>query len=474
MLSDSTAFLVVTVAVHITGAACALRAAAGAHTAQGGVAWAMGLVLLPWISIPLYAIFGPPAVDRRADGLQSVRTEALARAGQACGPIALPPDALAAHRRHALEALGPLPTLLGPRPELLVDGTAFDAVFEVIDTARHRIFLQFFIVRDDDLGRRVKTRLAERAREGLDIRFLYDSVGSRTTPARYWHDLAAAGVRVLPFALGRRLPKILRLNYRNHRKIVAADGRVAIIGGHNIGDEYLGLDPFFGPWRDTAIRLAGAPAAAVEASFVEDWLWAGGEPVGATEPPAAAPAPRGDCPTLILPTGPADGNGACTLMFCHLIGEARERLWIATPYFVPDLDVLTALRLAALRGVDVRILTPERADYRIVWLAGLAFAEEAHRGGIDVRYYRPGFMHQKALLVDGWAAAVGTANLDNRSLRLNFEITAIVFCEGFAAEVTAMFEADFRQSRPFNPADLAKMHAARLLAPAARLAAPIL
>lgn len=472
MLEDVWAAL--TIGVYALGVVCALRAAATAHTAQGAVAWAMSLVAVPWAALPLYALFGPPRLDRRDRERREARDHALALARAPALPIARPPDGDSMRRWSALERLGPTRVLDGAEAQLLIDGReTFDAVFEALDAARGHASVQFFIIRDDGLGHALKDKLIERARDGVAVRLLYDNVGSRALPRDWFRELAEAGVETRAFKLGRRLPRLLQLNYRNHRKVVAVDGRVGILGGPNVGDEYLGLDPDFGPWRDTAIRLTGAAAAAVSVSFLEDWIWAGGAPFEIA-PEQDQKAGCG-CPTLILPTGPADRLPACTLTFCHLIGEARRRIWIASPYFVPDLDVFTALKLAALRGVDVRVLIPDRPDHYVVWLAAFAYADEARRAGIAMWRYRPGFMHQKVLLVDDWVAGVGTANLDNRSLRLNFEITALVFERSFAAEIEAMLEQDFARAFLFDrDAEASLGLTVRLLSPAARLAGPLL
>jgi cardiolipin synthase len=465
-------------AVHGVGLFYALRAAERAHTAQGGLAWALGLVFLPWLALPAYAILRPPKVEELAENLGSARRSALERFLATPVEPSLPRNGTDAWRRTALERLGPLSFMTAPPPTLLVDGdAAFEAIFAAIDAAERYILVEFYIVRDDDLGRRLAERLSARAREGLRVCLLYDRVGSHRAAGRYWNGMREAGVEVRPFEVTRPLERVLRLNYRNHRKIVVADGRIAFIGGPNVGDEYLGLDRRFGPWRDTSVMLSGAAASAVEAVFLEDWIWTGGthlarEPAPAEEDPGAAKA---YVPILILPTGPADPLPACTLFFCHLIAEARERVWIASPYFVPDLDVLTALKLAALRGVDVRILIPDRPDHLIVWLAAFGYAEEALRAGIKLFRYEAGFIHQKVCLVDDWGASVGTVNLDNRSLRLNFEVSAVVFDEGFAGEVEAMLKRDFARSRLYDAeAHAARSPSVRVLGPAARLLGPIL
>jgi cardiolipin synthase len=464
------------IAAHAAGVVVALNAARRAHTAQGGVAWAMALVVFPWFAIPAYAVFGPPDIGRLAADQSAARRIAYARFAHAAPARARAHDPCDARRRQALERLAPLPAVNVAPPTLLVDGeAAFEAVFAAIDAAERYILVQFYIFRDDGLGRRLKQRLASRAREGLRVCVLFDRLGSHRAPRRYWRELRQAGVEVRPFEVNRPLDRILRINYRNHRKAVVADGRVAILGGPNVGDEYLGLDRGFGPWRDTSVMLTGAGASAVEASFVEDWLWTGGAPIRA-EPEAAAPDPgAAGAPVVILPTSPADILPGCTLFFCHMIAEARERIWIASPYFVPDLDVLTTLKLAALRGVDVRILIPDRPDHLIVWFAAFGYAEEALRAGIKIFRYEAGFMHQKVLLVDDWAASVGTANLDNRSLRLNFEVTAVVFDRAFAAEVSAMLQADFANSYLYDDeAHAGRSLTVRILAPAARLMGPLL
>ncbi|MGM0583414.1 MAG: cardiolipin synthase [Pseudomonadota bacterium] len=470
------AFAVLLALAHLAGAVLALHAAERAHTAQGGAAWAVALLLAPFLALPAYALLGPPDNRRLSLGQPEARRRALARIRPESLPRAPAPDAEAARRRGPLERLAPIPTLEAPRPELLVDGeAAFEAIFELIERAERRLIVQFYILRDDALGRRLKARLIARAREGVRVMLLYDWVGAHRTPARYWRELAEGGVEVRSFSIGRRPPRLLRLNFRNHRKMVAADGRSAVLGGFNVGDEYMGLDPGLGAWRDTALRLEGPAAAALEACFEEDWLWSGGASLPQDTAPEPPPPEAPGAPVLILPTGPADPRAGCTLSLMHLIAEARERVWIASPYFVPEMDLLGALKLAALRGVEVRLLIPDRPDHTVVWLAAYAYSEDALRAGLRLHRYTDGFMHQKAILIDDWAAGVGTVNLDSRSLRLNFEVTALTFDAQFAREVEAMLEADFARSRLYDEAAHARRSlTVRLLAPAARLLSPIL
>jgi len=461
--------------VHGTGCAYAIKAARHAHTAQGAVAWAMALIGLPWLALPAYLIIGPPRPGELEGDQAALR--AIAYAHLFSNHIA--PEALApiATRWRVLEDLAPTPVLYSSPPQLLVDGEAiFDRIFALIEAAEHDIVVQFYIFRDDGLGQRLKEALAARAREGVAVRLLYDGIGARNVPERYWQELRDAGAHVDRFHLRRRLPKVMRINYRNHRKLVAVDGRAAIIGGPNVADEYLGLDPDFGDWRDTAVEITGPAAQVAQAAFVVDWLWAGGDEAAIGHGPIVPEETNGPkVPVLLLPTGPADVLPACSLALMHLIVSARERLWMTTPYFVPDLDVLSALKLAALRGVDVRVMIPDRPDHTIVWVAGFSYAPEVQQAGVKIYRYTDGFMHQKVILVDDEAAAIGTVNFDNRSLHLNFENTVIVFDKPFAAAVAAMLEHDFARSRLHDSEAFAAFpRAIRVIAPATRLLAPLL
>ncbi|MGF1606440.1 MAG: cardiolipin synthase [Rhodothalassiaceae bacterium] len=459
--------------MHGFGVMLALGAARRSHTAQGALAWAMSLSLIPWLAIPAFLLLGPRRLERLRVGQDAARAAALEALAADTLPVAPPGSALTRRRLGALQALAPIPVVQGAPPKLLIDGEAiFEALFAAIDRAEHSIRAQFYILRDDGLGRRFKQALIARARDGLCVQLLYDSIGARRVPNRYWRELQAAGVQVRRFDIGRPLPRLLRINYRNHRKIVAVDSRWALLAGANIGDEYLGLKPRLSPWRDTAVALRGPAARAVEASFLEDWVWSGGQ-AGPARPDAALP--NGGTPTLILPTGPADPRPACTMMICHLLTEARHRAWVASPYFVPELDVAAALKLAALRGVDVRVLIPDHPDHRLVWLAGFAYAEEMLRAGVKLYRYSTGFMHQKVMLIDSWAAAIGTANLDSRSLRLNFEITALLFDAGTVCEVAEMLRADFARARRYDQAVHDRRgRLVRVFSPLARLTAPLL
>jgi cardiolipin synthase len=369
-----------------------------------------------------------------------------------------------------------IPFLSGNEVELLVDGEAtFDSIFEGISRAEKVLLVQFYIIKDDVLGKEFARRLIERAKAGVKVHLLYDDVGSFWLPRAYKRTLRDAGIRVNGFNHRHRFLRFLgptRIQYRNHRKIVVVDGREAWIGGLNVGDEYMGRSKRFGAWRDTHVRIKGPAVLAAELSFREDWEWATGEALPAIR---SAIDVSGDQSVLIMPTGPADKLESCAIAFDDVIGQSKERLWIVSPYFVPDTSMETALYAAALRGVDVRVLVPEKPDHRIVWMASIAHAYRMISHGIDVYRYPGGFLHEKVILVDDRIAGVGTVNFDNRSFRINFEITMWFTHERMLKDIETMLEADFGRAKKVTPRSKeSRSLLTRFVGEAARLLSPIL
>jgi cardiolipin synthase len=253
---------------------------------------------------------------------------------------------------------------------------------------------------------------------------------------------------------------------------VVIDGAVAFVGGHNVGEEYLGRGTKFSSWRDTHIRIEGPAVLPLQGIFCADWAWATGALPTISIPELSA---VGKSDVLIVPSGPADPYERCTLLFLEAITRAQERVWIASPYFVPDESILRGLQLAAMRGVDVRVLLPEKADHLMVWLASFSYVPEVTAVGVKVYRYTEGFLHQKVFLVDDTLSAVGTANLDNRSLRLNFEVTALVYDRAFCGQVAQMLSADFARSRDVSSTTFGDLSLAmKLGSKAARLFSPVL
>jgi len=343
-----------------------------------------------------------------------------------------------------LEKLAQMHIMDGNDAELLIDGeAAFASMFDAIEEAQEYVLIQFFIVHDDELGTRVQEMLLRKAREGVRVYFLYDEIGSSRLPQTYVNTLRHGDVHITGFRTTRGPRNKFQVNFRNHRKILITDGTVGFIGGLNIGDEYLGKDPKFGRWRDTHVKITGPCVQALQLSFVEDWYWATHSNPELTWTPK--PSPTGNKTALVISSGPSDPMETCGLFFVHCINAAQKRIWIASPYFVPDERIIAALKLTALRGVDVRIMLPEKPDHYLIYLSSFYFIDEVEQAGVKFYRYQAGFMHQKVLLVDEQAAAIGTANLDNRSFRLNFEVTLLFLDVPFVNEVETMLLEDFRE-----------------------------
>jgi cardiolipin synthase len=366
-----------------------------------------------------------------------------------------------------------MPCLANNEVKLLVNGDeTFSAIFAAISKAKQAVLVQFFIIHDDDLGKRLQALLLEKAAEGVSIHVLYDRIGSHALPASYSEKLRAGGVQIKAFATRSGWLNRFQINFRNHRKIVVVDGEIGFVGGHNVGDEYLGLKPPLAPWRDTHVAVVGPVVACLQESFAEDWFWATRE-----LPPLILPEsyPEDGVLCQLLASGPADPQETCSLFFVESIHAANERVWITTPYFIPDEAVFAALRLAVLRGVDVRILLPSRPDHKVVYAASSLFAFEAVRAGVKMFRYGPGFLHQKVVLVDDEITAIGSANMDNRSFRLNFEIMLLTVDKAFTSQVESMLLDDFAQSREIDVRDSKETHRLQKLGMrVARLISPIL
>jgi cardiolipin synthase len=451
-LSDTLVSIIATVfvLVELGGIVSAVHAVMGSRSSQGAIAWAIALVALPLITLPLYWIFGRTKfqgyVKALREGAQA-HSEKVERILYHINTEHVVPTAQLPADLNVYTKLAAHPFTSGNECELLIDGEAtFGAMLASIDKAEQYILMQYYIVKDDRLGSEVQQHLTAKARAGIKVYFLYDEIGCHKLPNTYLETLALAGVEVSGFKTTQGRGNRFQINFRNHRKITVVDGKEAFVGGHNIGDEYMGRNPRFGRWRDTHVKVTGPVVRQIQLSFQQDWFWATRRALEVDW--AAHLSGHGQQNALSLSTGPDDDIGCCSLMFVHAIHSARRRIWITSPYFVPSNAVFEALQVAALRGVDVRILLPLKPDHRTVYLAGFAYMDPLGAKGVRFFRYQPGFLHAKAMLVDDHLAVVGTANTDNRSFRLNFEISLLVNDTRFAAQVQRMFEDDFAHSRP--------------------------
>lgn len=461
---------------HIMGILSIINAVMTTRTSQGAIAWIIFLITFPYIAVPAYWILGRSRfhgyhVPRHSS--DATIKKKLESVFKQIRPYRVPLSELTI-AAIAAEKLAVLPVLRGNNVQLLIDGKAtFDSILEGIEHAKKYILFQFFIIHNDDIGNKIKEQLIKKARQGLKVCFLYDEIGSHDLPDSYKNELKNAGVYVYDFHTQKGFRNRFQINFRNHRKVIIVDGQFAWLGGHNVGDDYLGKNPKFGHWRDTHIKIEGPAVLTVQISFLEDWYWATDQFITEINW-LAIPAKNKDLNVLIVPSGPADELETATLMFHHAINSAQNRIWIASPYFVPDDAILSALQLAGLRGVDVRILIPDMPDHLLVYLAAFSYFEDASLTGIRFFRYTNGFLHQKVMLIDDHTATVGTANFDNRSFRLNFEITCVISDNQFSSEIEAMFHNDFNHAYEMTQNDMKnKSFWFKLSTRLARLTSPI-
>jgi cardiolipin synthase A/B len=333
------------------GALASVHAIMETRTPQGAVAWAVSLNTIPYLSVPLYLSFGrskfngyikkrQAQFDETDPLVRSLIERVHAQRFAVPYPISMPLQ----------EGLAKLPATIGNEVELLRNGEAiFSSIFAGIAEARDYLLVQFYIVRDDGLGRELQRQLLSAAKRGVRVYFLYDEIGCYQLPRSYLDALRQAGVAVHAFNSTQGRANRFQINFRNHRKIVIADGRQAWVGGANVGDEYMGKHPSLTPWIDAMVKVTGPAVQLVQVPFVEDWYWASGQ-VPELDWTLRAASSGASSAVLSLASGPADRFETCALFFLNAINTATERVWIASPYFVPDQQMLSALQLAAMRG----------------------------------------------------------------------------------------------------------------------------
>ncbi|MNW31175.1 Major cardiolipin synthase ClsA [compost metagenome] len=332
------------------------------------------------------------------------------------------------------------------RATVLTDGEeTFASMLTAIEQAQDHIHIEFYIFRADTIGTTFQNLLIRKAKEGVKVRFIVDGLGSYHLPSSFAEVCRQAGIEFHYF-----LPPLLatldkRINYRNHRKILIVDGRVGFVGGLNVGDDYLGQYPKMGYWRDTHTRIEGDAVYFLQNTFLSDWKLASGERIDdlGLFPPHEC---DGDEQVQIVASGPDLEWDAIQELCFGAIAVARRRVWLTTPYFIPDPSIYEALKTAAVSGVDVRIIIPYHSDSILVKLASLSYVGELLNAGVRFYQYRKGFMHAKILIVDDLFGSVGTANMDMRSLFYNFELTTLVFSAPFIQQLEQDFKRDLEHS----------------------------
>lgn len=461
--------------------------------ATSAVAWGLLIVLLPFFGPLLFYLFGYQHVDRplrRKRRHKASYTLLYPRRRTAATPLDHEAESedpawrqsLPARMARLADRFGAHPLTRGNAIDFYHEGKpALDAMLEAIRAATHHIHLETFILRADATGEEFLEALAAKARQGVQVRLLYDAMGSHQVGHGRLRALLEAGGSssvFLPMNLFRRR---LQINMRNHRKITVVDGDIGFIGGLNIGDEYLGKVARFGFWRDTHLRVRGPAVADLQRVFAEDWNFASGERLTDPLDEGSARAyyhPRdtgGPYLAQVIESGPdRELKGIREIYFAAIL-NARRRVWIASPYFVPDAGLRDALRHAGYLGLDVRLLCQFRPDKWIPQFAAQYYWDEMLAAGVKVYQYTRGMMHSKVVLVDDDWASVGTANLDNRSLHLNFEVNCLIYGQQAVGELEEAFLGDLQTAIRLERHVFAhRPFACRLLENACRLLSPVL
>jgi cardiolipin synthase len=423
------------------------------------IAWLLVILLAPYVGVPLYVMFGGRKMNVMARRKERIYTPPP--------PTVQAADGVGTER--LLASFGVPPPREGHRLELVTDGAdAFERVVGLIDAARATIHITTYILGSDDGSRVVLDRLTRRASEGVTVRLLIDDVGSWRLRRRVLAPMVEAGAQVAFFMPVLHVPFRGRANLRNHRKLVVVDGRIALTGGMNIARPYMGPPGTTNLWRDLSAVVEGPAVSDLEAIFASDWKFAtGGESEVADEP--AAHAVESPATIQVVASGPDTDGDPLYESLLALIFSARDRIWIVTPYFVPDEMLARALNLAARRGVDVRVIVPERSNHISADLARASYLRDLHKAGGKVRLYAPAMLHTKIIVIDDRLAIIGSANMDMRSLFLNYEVALFLWSRLHVVEVAnlareLMIDAHPELPAPGWPREIAE-NVVRLLSP---------
>jgi cardiolipin synthase len=325
--------------------------------------------------------------------------------------------------------------------------TTLAAMKAAIGAARDSIHLESYIIEDDEIGNEIKNLLIQKAREGVEVRVIYDDVGSWNLSKKYVRSLRQEGVEIAPFAKVHLLHRSgTKVNYRNHRKILVVDGRVGFMGGINVADRYV-TGGKFGAWRDTHMRIEGEAVLSLQAIFLMDWYFVTKKQMEQRKRYYPEVGKHAACPMQIASSGPDSDWASVMQAYFAAIVQAKDHIYITTPYFTPNESILTAIKTASLSGVDVRLIIPARSDSKIVYSSTRSYISELLEAGIKIYLFQRGFNHSKVIMIDGYFAAVGSANMDMRSLEHNFEIISLIYDEEITRKLEAQFHEDMSYSR---------------------------
>lgn len=428
-------------------------------------AWLLVLVFLPLVGFIAYAFLGRKLPKNRLFKLhkhvQMQLDERLQEQRSQLGHAdKTPADDVVRRNRNAVDMFMTTDSAFLARQNkvhIFTNGNdLFHRVIEDIESAKKSIHIEFYTFYNDRIGNEIRDLLVMKAKQGVEVRVIYDSWGSMGTTRKFFQPLNDAGGHAYPFLNTRSVLLDFRINFRDHRKIIVVDGKIGYTGGFNIGDQYLGRKKKFGPWRDTHIRIIGSGVFGLQARFILDWNATSTR--GQINEEAVQPkyfpvtTTKGNVNMQIVSSGPDSDLQQIKMGYIKLITMATKYCWIQSPYLIPDDSVLDALRIAAMSGVDVRIMIPSMPDHPFVYRATQYYARQLAEEGVKIYYYGKGFMHAKTMVIDDEIASVGSANLDYRSFKLNFEINSFIYDEKFATVMREIYLNDISVSQLQTPA----------------------
>lgn len=413
------------------------------------LAWLLILVFLPVAGLVLYYIFGQ---DGRRQRKQKITYEEFSE--QAFRSMGIEHDKwmYAKQREKVRDDYVMLVNLLlksndsvvwyGSDVEIITSGKRkFEALLEDLENSAHHIHMEYFYFKKDEMGRKIKEVLMKKAAEGVEVRFIYENIANISVPPRFYNEMKKAGVRIVPFFKGNLSWVRRNLNYRDHRKIVVIDGKIGYTGGMNIGNEY------YDGWRDTHLRIRGQAVFGLQSSFLYEWYSSGGDPVSDFKPYFPPCLNYSQNLMQIAPESPASEWPYLLMATVDIVVEAKEYVYIQTPYYMPSDSLFQALQAAALAGVDVRIMVSRKSDFVFMDYATQSFYEDSLKAGIRIYEAQDTFIHAKMMVSDDYISVIGSANMDSRSLELSFEINCFSYDEELALRCKDIFFDDLRNCR---------------------------
>lgn len=426
-------------------------------------AWLLVLTLIPVIGFIFYAFLGRKPTHKRMNRIKSQTRlklqAAVDRQKQQFSNMPKPKHSITQVYRRTIMLFQSLDDSFLSRHnhvDIFTDGNdLFAKMFDDIAAARHSIHIEFYSIYNDRIGNQLRTLLEQKAAEGVEVRVLYDSWGSMGVNPSFYAKLRELGGYATPFLMTRSNIFDFRINYRDHRKIVVIDGQIGYIGGFNVGDQYLGRSAKFGPWRDTHLRVVGGSVFGMQRRFIGDW----NASVKKKQSLIVHYHPyfpeikvhNGTTAVQTVSNGPESELEKIKMGYLRLINAAQDHVWIQTPYLIPDDSILDALRVAAHSGIDVRIMIPCKPDHPFVYRATQFYAKTLANEGVTIYSYQRGFLHAKTMVIDGRMASVGSANMDIRSFKLNFEFNSFIYDQVLTDRLERIFVDDIRDSRVMTP-----------------------